>query len=354
MENNIKNRGFSLVEILGVMVILGILLGMGLNTYSRYRKKSAEDSYKMMSKNAATAGEEYFMANKSEDYVTFKDLVDKGYFENPTDPLLPESTCYGYVEKINTPRENSSIASITNIKVVVDCTRAIDGTTKNEAKGDGAGNTKLAQKMYESCKIYPNDSECSNTLGITLENSDDYFNMGLMGYDFKNGATLMIRVRLNEYSNKEQTFLGNIDSTSGMGLGIDSSHRPYFSICSTGSVCSRVTAPVEMYTDRFYTITGVYSVTGTGNSIQLYVNGKIQKDVASNANSVSVQKYTPSSNNINIGGIKTDENSTPPAITITDAYIFDEVLGTGDFDTNGELKDSDKDGISSAKFNKSH
>ena len=78
MKNIIKdNRGFSLAEILAVMIILIIIFSMGMTAYSRYKKQSTEKSYELMSKNAKSAAEEYFMDNLGVKEVSLQTLVDK-------------------------------------------------------------------------------------------------------------------------------------------------------------------------------------------------------------------------------------------------------------------------------------
>ena len=44
----INNKGFTLVEVLGAIVILGILMGIAVASYSVYRDKANTTSYKLM------------------------------------------------------------------------------------------------------------------------------------------------------------------------------------------------------------------------------------------------------------------------------------------------------------------
>ena len=81
MKNiNKSNKGYSIVELLGVMVILGILLSMGMMAYTKYKKSAANKSYELMSKNAASAAEEYFMDHLGIKEVTIDTLVEKKIF----------------------------------------------------------------------------------------------------------------------------------------------------------------------------------------------------------------------------------------------------------------------------------
>ena len=65
-----NNKGFSLIELLGVMVILCILISSSVIAYSRYRKSARIQSYDTMASSAADAAAQYAM-----DYPGTKDVT---------------------------------------------------------------------------------------------------------------------------------------------------------------------------------------------------------------------------------------------------------------------------------------
>ena len=144
----INNKGFSLVELLAVITIIGILSGVGITAYSRYRDKANLKAYKSMSENAATAAEEYFMDYKYETDVTFKQLVERGYYETPLNPVIKGSSCDGTVEKISGTSATSGNVAITHFKVMVNCKKNLDGDL---VSSDG----------FTSCYNYPEKTECT-------------------------------------------------------------------------------------------------------------------------------------------------------------------------------------------------
>ena len=138
MKKNISDKGFTLIEILGAIVILGILMGIGVISYTRYRKQAVETSYDLIKKNAVSAAENYFMDNVGEETVDLHELVEKSYLDSVKDPEKKNETCDGTVTIID--------KSIT------------DGTSlqKNTYK------VYLKCEKRTSCLIVPGDLECDS------------------------------------------------------------------------------------------------------------------------------------------------------------------------------------------------
>lgn len=144
-----NNKGFSLVELLAVLTIMGILSGVAVAGYTRYRERATNDNYRMMSDNAAVAAEEYFMKNQYETSVTFQKLVDEGYFERPVNPKSKEKTCYGIVTNL-TPATTSGL-SVPKYKVEINCEKQMDDIN-NATTGIAGG--------FKSCYNYPEKTKC--------------------------------------------------------------------------------------------------------------------------------------------------------------------------------------------------
>ena len=56
-----NRKGFTLVEILAVVVILGILFTIGVTAYTRFIKKAKDDAYETMILSAKNAMDNYMM-----------------------------------------------------------------------------------------------------------------------------------------------------------------------------------------------------------------------------------------------------------------------------------------------------
>ena len=82
----LNNKGFSLVELLGVMVVLGIVITMAIGQYRKYIYQTIQDSYDLMAQNLETASENYFIDHPLDTSVTIDELVEQEYIEPVNDP----------------------------------------------------------------------------------------------------------------------------------------------------------------------------------------------------------------------------------------------------------------------------
>lgn len=130
-----NNRGFSLVELLAVIVILGILMTMAVAAYSRYKDKAVNQSYRTLSESAAEAAEEYFMDNMNATSVTIAELVSFDYLENAKDPASKERNCTGTVEKDLKKGDGKKI-DVLSLTVKIECAN------------------------HKSCYVYPGKTKC--------------------------------------------------------------------------------------------------------------------------------------------------------------------------------------------------
>jgi len=114
-----NNKGFTLVEILTAVTILGILSALAIAGYTRYIEYAKKQSYNTMAKSMSTAAEQYIIDNpgdymetevvdtaEGKKYVfkdeetfttTFGKLVEDGYISGAQDPTNKSTDCRGYV-----------------------------------------------------------------------------------------------------------------------------------------------------------------------------------------------------------------------------------------------------------------
>ena len=83
-----NNKGFSMIELLGVIVIIGILAGLAIPAVTKYIGKTRNRAYDNIYESAYAAAQEKYMhdledTNKS---YSLRDLYDQGYMDEPIDP----------------------------------------------------------------------------------------------------------------------------------------------------------------------------------------------------------------------------------------------------------------------------
>ena len=101
-----NHKGFTMVELLATILILGILMSFAMMAYTRNRDATAMKAFKLMPENVLSAAEEYYMDHISEvkknpansnEYscISIKDLVCDDYLEETHDPFIKTRDCYG-------------------------------------------------------------------------------------------------------------------------------------------------------------------------------------------------------------------------------------------------------------------
>lgn len=96
-----SKKGFTLIELMGVIVVMSIILLVGLPTISNMMKKDVESTYERYLVELYAASESYFVENKDfypalvapggQAYVTIDELMSEGYIRNVvTDPETNE------------------------------------------------------------------------------------------------------------------------------------------------------------------------------------------------------------------------------------------------------------------------
>lgn len=103
MLDDKNKKGFTMVELLAVVVILGIIAGIGVPLVSRYLDKARNNAYDHMFTASYDAAnniilDENMSCITSECYFKLSNLVDKGYIEDLADPGNQGSTCDGMIE----------------------------------------------------------------------------------------------------------------------------------------------------------------------------------------------------------------------------------------------------------------
>lgn len=97
-----NKKGFSLVELLGTITIIGILMGLAIGAYSRYINGTRKKAYETLVQSSISAMEEYIVDHPTATTISINDLYEKGYLERPTDPSSSAEICDGKVVRTTT------------------------------------------------------------------------------------------------------------------------------------------------------------------------------------------------------------------------------------------------------------
>ena len=92
-----NKKGFSLIEMLAVVAILGILSTVAVSAVSRFQHNARQQAYDTLTESASLAAESYYLTHPNATEVSFETLIEEGYLENATDPGHSDANCDGKV-----------------------------------------------------------------------------------------------------------------------------------------------------------------------------------------------------------------------------------------------------------------
>lgn len=119
----LNKKGFSLVELLAAIVILGIMITIATVAYSRYRQHAKQQGYDTLAKTASEAAAQYVMDNPEKVIwdVSFEMLYEGGYMSSLSDPGIKNKQCKGDVVLRTMKEENVGTLDTNEYTVHVCC-----------------------------------------------------------------------------------------------------------------------------------------------------------------------------------------------------------------------------------------
>ena len=92
-----KKQGFTLVELIGVIVILGLIAAFSVPALTKTMKESSEKQYENYVKNITLAAENYFHSEtdatlNDKYFIKLKTLIDNGYWKKENNPKTNKET----------------------------------------------------------------------------------------------------------------------------------------------------------------------------------------------------------------------------------------------------------------------
>ena len=166
-----NNKGFTLVEILAAVAILGILSVLAIAGYTRYISYSKSKAYVTMAKSVSTAAEEYVMdypgvtepteavatengvkyvfKNHNNVTTTIQQLIEDGYLNNAIDPDHKGENCKGYV-RIGLVKGESNKALDQYIYEIDECCTNHYARYTYTFEKDNNGNVKSLEEVDRS------------------------------------------------------------------------------------------------------------------------------------------------------------------------------------------------------------
>lgn len=198
--DNMKKNGFTLVELLAVVVILGIIMAVAIVSYTGNMQRSKDKTFEMAEKDFQSAASNAYIQYLSNQDLRLSNVFDDLTYSNKTTVYLKDLINYDYIKKIKNPYNTEEMCDFENSNVVIEKTVG--------AKDDF---------NYQVCLIC-GDNKSDNCLGSTYyafgtpttESTTDYTTLGrnvfaTLGTDGSTGVCInnggLFCLKINDYDN---------------------------------------------------------------------------------------------------------------------------------------------------------
>ena len=256
-----NKKAFTLIELLAVIVILAIIALIAVPIIINIITDAKIAAFKETANAFIRAGKYYYNRQINENV---------GMFEFPRDKDKIE------IDDKTVTSGNMEITSDGDIMLAIS-----DGTYC--ARKSYYESTITVDKDLNNCYIYKINGATKNDGYMSFDGVDDYVDLGLKGYEFKNGVTYAIKFRLKSTTNDEQLhLLGNWESGGG---GIYLNSGLIYSSVFVGNIYNTVYASDSTIPDTWYTVVETYD----NNTIKMYINGNL----ISSIDAIGTMKKSP-------------------------------------------------------------
>ncbi len=206
-----KQKGFTLVEVIGVVTVLALILVVAVPSLTKTLKRNEQNKYNDYIDNLKIAAENYvvgklkegqfFEDGKDYNYISLGDLIDAGYIKNTT----------------TNPENDKTLSRDSRVKVYkeADNTFSYDVQEYYNNASDYDKNNLIIH--YDAVEYSPNNifKNLTGEIDYNYSNNATWTEDGV--YFDKNKTSNAIRKLNNNYNTEEITVSFNIESLDALG-----------------------------------------------------------------------------------------------------------------------------------------
>ena len=120
--DNMKKNGFTLVELLAVVVILGIIMAIAVVSYIGNLQKSKDKTFDMTEKDFQSAASNAYIQYLSNQDLRMSTIFDNLIYDNKTTIYLKDLINYDYIKKVKNPYNTEEMCDFENSYVIMEKT----------------------------------------------------------------------------------------------------------------------------------------------------------------------------------------------------------------------------------------
>ena len=266
-----KKKGFTLVELIGVLVILGLIATFSVPALTKTMKDSSEKQYNEYLKNITLAAENYFHSEtdgtlNDKYFIKIKTLYDSGYLKKEKNPKTNEDNNENSTVMISKNEDGTEKYELLDF----DATETgyvsdglllyYDGYHKpeNNVWNDLSGNGNNGTLYNFSDNAWVNNS-------ISFDGVDDYVSIGEI-----NTENITYDVVFNgNFSTNHSSILANLEH-GGCRIGIFKNQYKIFGQCYIDSNYRTINTELKESTSTY-----IATLTYGESSLKFYVNGQL-------------------------------------------------------------------------------